>query len=69
MRRGASRVTSSQVTRSPLATMAVRRGRCRSGKPELNAASSKMKLCVLPESRSDEGRGSELHGVRHGHPC
>ena len=26
-----------------------------------------MKLCVLPESRSDEGRGSELHGVCHGH--
>jgi hypothetical protein len=31
-----------------------------------------MKLCVLPESRSDEGRGAEshgdLHGARHGNP-
>jgi hypothetical protein len=52
MRRGAPRITPSQVIRSPLATMAVRRGRCRSGKPERRAASSEMKLCVLPESRS-----------------
>ena len=49
--RGALRMTPTQVMRSPLATMAERRGRCCWGRPERRAAASDMKLCVLPESR------------------
>jgi hypothetical protein len=43
-------ITLAHVTRSPLATMAVRRGRWCNGRPERWAAVSEMKLCVLSES-------------------
>jgi len=49
---GACRRTPGHVTRSPFATVAVSRGRRCMGSPERRAASSAMKLCVEPESRS-----------------
>jgi hypothetical protein len=49
---GARRMTPGQVMRSPLATVAVRRGRGWIGRPVRRAASSVKKLCVEPVSRS-----------------
>ena len=51
-RSGALRRTPAQEIRSPLATMAVRRGRRWMGRPDWCAAVAEMKLCVLPESSS-----------------
>jgi hypothetical protein len=50
MKSGVALMTPAHVTRSPLVTMAVRRGRWCSGRLKRWAAVSEMKLCVLPES-------------------
>jgi hypothetical protein len=52
MMSGARRMTLGQVTRSPLATVTVRRGRGWICSPVQRAAASAMKLCVEPVSRS-----------------
>ena len=53
---GTWRRTPGQATCSPLATVAVMRGRAEMGSPVRRAAVSEMKLCEEPESRSAEKR-------------
>lgn len=48
--------TSGQVIRSPLATVAVMRGRAEIGSPVRRDADSEMKLCEEPESKSAENQ-------------